>query len=107
MDRGIPGERLPAHGEHVEENLFLTRHLSLDPDGLSFSAPAFDRHPGLPQPKGIDLRSGRKEKGLLCNAEILSRTTSNVREMTLSTAASVGTRERNLLALFGETRWSH
>src|SRR5437016_2438438 len=81
MDRGIPGERLPAHGEHVEENLFLTRHVSVDPDGLSFSAPASDRHPGLPQPKGIDFRSGRKEKGFLCNAEILSRAVGSIVEV--------------------------
>src|SRR5437899_2812158 len=63
MDRGIPGELLPAHGEHAEENLFLTRHVSVDPDGLSFSAQTFARHPGLPQPKGIGFRSWRKQVG--------------------------------------------
>src|SRR5438128_5295265 len=81
MDRGIPGERIPAPGEHAEENFFLTRHVSLDPDGLSFSAQTFAWHPGLPQPKGIDFRSGTKEKGLLRNAEILSRDAGSIAEV--------------------------
>src|SRR5438477_7319599 len=81
MDRGIPGERIPAPGEHAEKDSFLTGHLSLDPDGLSFSAPAFARHPGLPQPQRFDFRSGRKEKGLLCNAEVLSRDTGSIAQV--------------------------
>src|SRR6266508_267681 len=81
MDRGIPGEFLPAHGEHVKKNFFFTRHLSLDPDGLSFSAQTFTGHPGLPQPQGINLRSGTKEKSVLCNAEILSRDAGNITEV--------------------------
>src|SRR5713101_3537803 len=81
MDRGIPGELLPAHGEHVEENLFLTGHLSVDPDGLSFSAQTLNRHPGLSQPQRFDFRSGRKEKGLLCNAEVLSRDTGSIAQV--------------------------
>src|SRR5438067_4310272 len=81
MDRGIPGERIPAPGEHAEKNFFLTRHLSLDPHGLSFSAQTFDRHPGLSQPQRSDFRSGRKEKGLLCNAEVLSRDTRSIAEV--------------------------
>src|SRR5213080_1252786 len=81
MDRGIPGERIPAPGEHAEKDSFLTRHVSLDPDGLSFSAQTFAWHPGLPQPQRFDFRSGRKEKGLLCNAEVLSRDTGSIAQV--------------------------
>src|SRR5256886_732784 len=81
MDRGIPGERIPAPGEHAEKDSFLTRHVSLDPDGLSFSAQTFAWHPGLSQPQRFDFRSGRKEKGLLCNAEVLSRDTGSIAQV--------------------------
>ena len=42
MDRGIPGELLPAPGEYVEENLFPARHVSLDSDGFPLTAQTFE-----------------------------------------------------------------
>src|SRR6266481_9497564 len=77
MDRGIPGQRISAPGEYVEEDFFLTRHVSLDSDGFSLSTATLTGHSGLPQPKGIDLRPGREEKGVLHNAAILSRVGNN------------------------------
>src|SRR5258708_5490691 len=81
MDRGIPGEFLPAHGEYVEENFFFARHVSLDPDGFPLPTPAAAGHSGLLQPQGIGLRPGREEEGVLRNAEILSRAARNVTEV--------------------------
>src|SRR5229473_5925503 len=78
MDRGIPGKCIPTSGGHVEENSFPARHLSLDLDGFPLPTPAPAWETGLPQPKGIDLGPGRKEKGVLRNAEILSRDGSNI-----------------------------
>src|SRR5258705_7381095 len=81
MDRGIPGDLLPARGEHAEEDLFSARYMPLDSDGFPFSAQTATGNSGLSKPEGPDLRSWREEEGVLRNAEILSGTSGNSAEV--------------------------
>ena len=74
MDRGVPGELVPAHSEDAEEDLFPARDVSLDSDGFPLSAPPATEHSGLSQPEGPDLGPWREEEGVLRNGEILSGT---------------------------------
>jgi len=73
LDRGIPGECLPASGEHVEKNPFPARHLSVD-ILMDFRSPRRPL-PGIQDfynRKGLLSDKGEKKKSVLVNAEVLS-----------------------------------
>ena len=72
MDRGIPGEPLPASDRDVEKNPLPPWRFALDSDGLSFSAPAAAKHSRLLESKGLDLEPRREEKSILCHAAMVS-----------------------------------
>src|SRR6185436_439323 len=62
LDRGVPGQPLPAPDHHAEKDPIAGGPVTLGPDGFPFTAPLAARHTGLYNRRGLVSNLGQHKK---------------------------------------------